>query len=137
MVMRRILHEEFLRRRRRNPRYSLRAFARDLGVHHSTLSRILRGQQRPRTTGLTRFASRLRLDANLERASRDAESDAAVLATLARRGFRPDTRWIATVAGLTIDAVNLALFRLLRDGSLIMSSDRRWTRNEMTAFDPR
>src|SRR3954471_19624664 len=32
--------------RKRNPRFSLRAFARRLGVDHSTLSQILRGKRR-------------------------------------------------------------------------------------------
>ena len=37
------LEREFARRRARNGRYSLRAFARDLGCDHSTLSQWMRG----------------------------------------------------------------------------------------------
>lgn len=40
------LREVFLERRRRNPRYSLRALARDLGVSHSYLSLALNGKRR-------------------------------------------------------------------------------------------
>jgi len=44
-----VLASELARRRAKNRRYSLRAFARDLGLHHTSLSRILRGGQRVRT----------------------------------------------------------------------------------------
>lgn len=41
-ALRDILNEEFDRRRRTNPRYSLRAFARDLGVQASNLSNFFK-----------------------------------------------------------------------------------------------
>lgn len=40
-----ILNEAFEQRRSKNPRYSLRAYAAQLGVHPSALSRILQGKQ--------------------------------------------------------------------------------------------
>ncbi len=40
-----ILKRELLRRREKNRAYSARAFARQLGVHVSALSRILNGKQ--------------------------------------------------------------------------------------------
>lgn len=42
---RRMLGTELERRQSRNPRYSLRAFARDIGLHASDLSKILRGKK--------------------------------------------------------------------------------------------
>src|SRR5687768_9276024 len=39
------LVQEFERRRRKNPKYSLRAYGRSLGVDHSLLSKIIRGQR--------------------------------------------------------------------------------------------
>ena len=42
---RNVLSEEFELRVRRNPAYSLRAYARDLGLSHSSLSRILGKEQ--------------------------------------------------------------------------------------------
>jgi len=39
------LEAELAKRRRRNPRYSLRAFARDLATNHMSLSQILRGRR--------------------------------------------------------------------------------------------
>lgn len=41
-----ILNEEFSRRVEKNSRYSMRAFAKQLGIHPSALSRILSGKQR-------------------------------------------------------------------------------------------
>ena len=40
------LEREFLARREKNPRYSLRAFAAFLGTDHSTLSQVLKGSRR-------------------------------------------------------------------------------------------
>jgi transcriptional regulator with XRE-family HTH domain len=40
-----LLQREFRRRLEANPRYSLRAFARSLGVYHATLSSLLSGQR--------------------------------------------------------------------------------------------
>lgn len=42
---REILKEELVRRQTRNPGYSQRAFARDLGIRSNRLSEILRGKQ--------------------------------------------------------------------------------------------
>jgi uncharacterized protein (TIGR02147 family) len=55
------LQDEFLSRCRRNPKYSLRAFARSLGVNHGILSTVLRNK-RPLTARLVQelgFALRL------------------------------------------------------------------------------
>src|SRR5688572_4111377 len=40
------LQAEFSQRRKRNPRYTLRAFARQLGISHSLLSMMFGGQRR-------------------------------------------------------------------------------------------
>ncbi len=45
MSYQKILNEEFEMRLNRNSAYSLRAFARDLGISHSSLSRVLTGEQ--------------------------------------------------------------------------------------------
>src|SRR5690606_34182834 len=39
------LADELIRRQSKNPKYSLRAFARDLGVHASDLSKVLTGKR--------------------------------------------------------------------------------------------
>lgn len=46
-IFRNLLNEAFSQRRKHNPQYSLRAFARDLKLDASDLSKILRGQRHP------------------------------------------------------------------------------------------
>src|SRR5947207_7819225 len=56
-----ILNREYLSRRRKNPAYSLRAYARDLGVQPSKLSEALKGTKgfSPKLAG--QIADRLNL----------------------------------------------------------------------------
>ena len=131
-MIRRLLSDEVQRRQSRNRRYSLRAFARDLGLHHTSLSRILRGGQRVRTTTLAALAARLRFGTGILRATEDAEIDRVVLAAIRRRTFRPDVRWIASVTGVAVHDVQSALHRLLRDRLLVMTSRDRWVAAEAT-----
>ncbi len=57
-----LLLEEFLSNRRRNVRFSLRAFSKRLGVSHSVISEILSGK-RPLTRKMAvKFSDRLSLD---------------------------------------------------------------------------
>jgi uncharacterized protein (TIGR02147 family) len=55
------LEEEFARRCERNPRYSLRAFARALGVSDGALSEIFHGKRIPRPSTLQRIFMKLAL----------------------------------------------------------------------------
>jgi transcriptional regulator with XRE-family HTH domain len=126
MRLRKLLDAELSRRRERNRRYSLRAFARDLSVHHATLSRVLRGRQRMTGLNVEVLAARLRIDRSVVLAGALADADAAVLAAVARARFRPDSRWLATQTGMPLDEVNAALLRLLRQRMLRMDSPREW-----------
>src|SRR5689334_7684944 len=58
---RRVLQEELALRCARNPRYSLRAFARYLKLDHSTLSQLLRGRRRFTARTVERIGARLSL----------------------------------------------------------------------------
>jgi len=118
-----VLQSEFDRRIARNPRYSLRAFARTLGIAHTTLSRFLSGQRRLTARAIRRIGATLRLDVE---AHCSAENDRALLALLTRPGFRASSRWIATMLGITIDEVNLSLQRLVRERRLIMAGGNSW-----------
>lgn len=118
------LEAELAARRARNPRYSLRAFARDLRMSHATLSRMLRGQ-RPITSRVARIlGQQLRLDDRAVRAACADVEDAKVLAAVRRRDFAASSRFISTRTGLPLDAVNAALFRLLSAGRLSMRQSR-------------
>jgi len=142
------LQSELARRCSVNPQYSLRAFARDLGTNHATLSQILRGERplTPRTIaelgaalGLTAAAIETYC-ATEPLAASTARQGAALLAQDAAEvlgewhhfamlelthldSFRPDVRWIAQVLGITTDEVATAISRLLRLRLLEMRGD--------------
>ncbi len=56
------LQAEFAKRCTRNPRYTLSAFARTLGVDKSTLAKILRGQRQIRAKAIRRLGLKLGLN---------------------------------------------------------------------------
>src|SRR5688572_5330386 len=117
---------EFERRRAANRRYSLRSFARALAVDHSSLSQILRGRRRVKANGILALGRRLGVAEDRLAELCAIENDNAVLGAVARPGFRANSRWLAITLGIPIDAVNIALQRLLRTGALIMKSRERW-----------
>lgn len=127
MMLRTLLQQEFDRRRARNARYSLRAFARQLATHHSSVSRILRGGYRLTPTRIRALGRRL----GLTRAAIDAlclDEHLRLVESLVRQpGFLPDTRWIAARTGLSMDDVNVAVQLLLHSRRLTMSSTSTWT----------
>jgi len=149
---RQFLQEELATRCARNPRYSLRAFARYLKLDHSTLSQLLRGRRRFTARTVERIAGRLSLApavitqfVELERTppeswaarelrqlSRDASRSLAewhhpaILELTRLVSFRPDVRWIARVLDLSVDDVNVAVTRLARLGLLDMQSPTTW-----------
>jgi transcriptional regulator with XRE-family HTH domain len=117
---------EFDRRRARNRRYSLRSFARFLGMDHSTLSQILRGKRRLTTQTVRAIGPMLGLSAVAITAHGVLENEQALLRAIARPGFRADSRWLAVNLGIPLDQVNVALQGLLRRRLLIMVSSQRW-----------
>lgn len=148
------LQAELARRCSTNPAYSLRAFARDLEIDHSTLSQLLRGKRALTAPTIEALAPFFGLDAaavdryarfersagvvgdaNEEQMSSLAHDAAellsdwrhfAILELLRLRDFKPDSRWIARVLGASVDEVNLALHRLIRLGLLRMDAPDHW-----------
>lgn len=127
MNFRQALQTEFERRRQRNPRYSLRAFARYLGTDHSTLSQILRSKRNLSPRMLRRFGERLRTEAGIVDDACVEQHAERILQLAKAPSFRTHSRWIATHTGIPLDAVNVALHRLLHHGDLVMKSANRWT----------
>jgi len=117
---------EFDRRRRLNSRYSLRGYARALGVHHATLSRLLAGAQPVQDHTIRTLGPRLGLSPEDIAAMISREDAVAVVSGIARPTFQPDCRWLAMVAGISVDRVNIALALLLRTGRLRMPSASQW-----------
>ena len=128
VTFRTVLTAELDRRRAANPRYSLRSFARDLSVHHSTLSQILRGQRRLTGRSVRALGRRLRLAAPAIAELCALENESAVLSALDRQNFQADSRWVASMAGIPLDEVNVTLQRLLRKRIVTMTARARWER---------
>jgi len=128
VTFRDLLQAEFDRRRSGNRRYSLRAFSRSLAIDHSALSQMLRGRRRITARNVRALGSRLRLGAADIAEQCALEHEAAVLATFRRPGFRADSRWVAAVAGIPLDQVNIALQRMLRKGMMTMRARATWAR---------
>ncbi|MEA2491966.1 MAG: hypothetical protein QOH21_3758, partial [Acidobacteriota bacterium] len=100
---------ELERRRQATPRYSLRRFAGRVGVHHATLSRLLRDGKPIPVRTVREVGLRLGLTAAQIEVIAAREDEAAVLVAVGRAGFRPSSRWLAMMAGISIDRVNIAL----------------------------
>ncbi len=154
--LRLLLQGELARRCASNRQYSLRAFAKFLGVDHSSLSQILRGKRRLTAESVRKLGTRLGLDGKaidahvarerargnepgaeaavreVRRLARDTAAliadwqHYAILELIRLRDFRPDSRWLARVLGISTDEINLALHRLLRLGLLEMVSRDQW-----------
>lgn len=120
------LTAELDRRRASQPAYSLRRFARVLGVHHATASRLLQKSGPVAERSIRAIGLRLGLPEAVIESLCVVERDEAVLASIAQPGFRPATRWISSAAGIPVDQVNVALQALIRTGRLRMISAKRW-----------
>jgi hypothetical protein len=128
VTFRSVLREELERRQAANPRYSLRSFARDLSVDHSTLSQILRGKRRLTRRTVRAFGRRLRLAVPQIAELCALENEAAVLTVVDRPNFKADSRWVASMVGIPLDEVNVALQRLIRKRMMSMEGDTWVTR---------
>jgi len=146
------LQSELGRRLSSNPQYSLRSFALQLGINHSTLSQLLRGKRaltkrmiktlgarvglrpeeievfaaRERHAGETVVSREIRFLTLETVALLSDGAHRAILEMTSMEGFVPDTRWIARALDMTVDEVNLALSRLTRLGLLEMVAADRW-----------
>ena len=123
------MREELRRRQRANPGYSLRAFARDLGISHSALSRLARGLGHVSQSTLKRVAKRLRWTPAMAAQVAVADAVDRVVLSIGRRTFVADARWIASQANLPLDAVQLAIHEGLRRRRFSMTSPQRWQVN--------
>lgn len=150
-----LLRERLSAAMRRNPRFSLRSFAKQLGIDHSTLSQVLRSKRRLSTRALRAVGKRMGLSEETIRsyaksfrqrssANRPPENlhsyhfdldtfqflsvwyHYAILELIQVQGFKTDSRWIAKTLGIAVEDVNIALQRLLRLGLLEMLGRDHW-----------
>ena len=137
-----VLHENLVQSRLRNPSYSLRAYARKLGLSSAAVSEILNGKRRVSHKLAARIAERMCLSPGdtrrlLEPFSIKRPKTAgnqqmvldmdqfhlisdwhhfAILSLAETQDFRPDPTWIAGRLGIGIPAVELAFERFERLG---------------------
>lgn len=123
------LEQELARRVNRNPRYSMRSFARTLGLSHTMVSLVLSGK-RPVSRKMKARMAELGLAPNPRPHGPDDDGmDAltddtfalladwyhlAVLSLLEIPGARFEARWIAKRLGISIVEARLAISRLKR-----------------------
>lgn len=149
------LSREFESRRKRNSRYSIRAFAAFLRTDHSTLSQILRGVRRVPVGRIGAWARKLGMgdeeitlyiaaESTPDRAAHERHeqlrhwtAEAASIACepihlkileLSRKpNFRADCRWITSQLNVNVDEVNIAFSRLLRLRLMAANGPDKWT----------
>ncbi len=150
-----LLRERFQAAAARNPRYSLRSFAKQLGVDHSTLSQVFRNKRKLSARALATIGKRIGLSeeamqvyaqglkkkTHLHSATEEIRSvsldldtfqllsvwyHSAILELIQIKGFQADSRWIAKTLGISVAEVNVALQRLLRLRLLEMRGAGRW-----------
>jgi len=125
-----MLSEEFERRRRLNPRYSLRAFALSLRIDSATLSQVMRERRRPSPRATEALCVRLGLAEPqremLSCEARRAGHERRILRQLGRADFVAGSRRLARRLRLRVDEINAALAQLAREGRLRMVSPARW-----------
>ena len=124
------IRREYDRRHGRNPRYSMRAYARSLRTHHTTLAQILERRRRLTARSIAHLGRHLGLSrAELAEACMQEHAD-TVIVLLRRRDARFDSRWIATRLGIPVDDVNRAIHRLLWQRRLVVPACREWSCRE-------
>jgi uncharacterized protein (TIGR02147 family) len=147
------LQQELMRRCQKNPRYSLRSFAKALNTNPATLSTILAGKRTLTLNTINKMGSQLALSSseiqaycsNLQNASKGSKATIdyqqmaldtftaisewyhdAILELTHLQFFQPESKWIARVLGVTVNEVNIAIERLCRL-KLLHINGESWT----------
>lgn len=150
------LTQELAARCKRNPKYSLRAFAHALAMDPSTLAKVLTGKRALGPLAVRRLGEKLGLSpAELERfaaparqgataAAKSAEgtdyaqlaADAfeiiadwqhyAILEAMTVTTFQADVRWMARYLRISQAEVRAAVDRLVRAGMVEITADGQW-----------
>jgi uncharacterized protein (TIGR02147 family) len=141
------LRSELIRRCKKNPKYSIRAFAKALEMDASTLAKILNGKRpigKKATEKITQklglspaeASSYLKNDLNeSEEAAYDRMNldlfdiisdwhHFAILELMTIDSFQPDAKWISRALGISLSEVKEALDRLVRCHMLEIKGDQ-------------
>lgn len=149
------LKEELERRTKANPQYSLRAFARHLGMSSGELSEIIRGKRKLSLKATQKIAQALGLttteakhlgylvqkknggivEGKVNLSTRNLSIDMfnllsdwycfGILNLTECEGFKWEERWLARRLGVSVNEVSLAIARLERVGLLERKNGKR------------
>ncbi len=145
-----LLQQELIERCRRNPKYSLRAFARALGIGPSALSDMLNGKRAITKASIERLG--LALGLNLSELSQYTNNinknqlsslafeqitldtfaiisdwyHYAILELMKVKNFKNDLAWLTKSLGITKSEANAAVERLLRVGLIKVDKKGKW-----------
>lgn len=143
------IKNEFLKRKKKNPNYSIRSFAKFLNVEHSSLTQIISGkrplsdkmcQRIGHALGYSSIKMRTLKKTDLNSKSFDRykklEDDTfkviadwyyyAILELTYCETFKPSVRWISRVLGVPYTQAAEAVERLKRLNYLEVTPDGRW-----------
>lgn len=148
------LQSELVRRTKQNPKYSLRAFARFLGVQSGYLSNVLRGERRVTGQVIQKFGLKLGLSPKeLEKfekglAGYSSPADIqtaeykqmaydhfkvisdwhhfAILELALIKDFNPTAKWISKVLGISLIEAQDAIERLIRLRYIEVKQNGSW-----------
>ena len=104
----------------------MRSLARRLGVHHATVSRLLRREGPAPATTVRQLGIQLGWPVDRVETIVAEERVAAVLEAVHRPHFRAESRWLASRTGIPLDDINILLHKLLAEGRLLMLSRSHW-----------
>ena len=142
----------FEERCKKNPQYSLRAFARAMNMSPASLSGILSGKRKPSLKMIEKIGIALGLKshdilknqkeflgfeltkaqqkfANLEQDVFSIIADwyhLTILEVMKLNDFQPDIRWVASKLDVNINQIKIATERLERLGILEITNDGKW-----------
>lgn len=144
---RQYLQQELMNRCAKNPQYSLRSFAKALGIQAPTLSHMMRGTRKISPMMIKRLSLALGLGPEETLAmisNKDGVPESlmqltvdnfnlisewyhfAILELVNSENFQADHKWIARVLGITTSEVNIAVERLIRLGLVEVDEDGQW-----------
>jgi DNA-binding transcriptional regulator YdaS (Cro superfamily) len=118
------LGREYRRRRERNPLYSLRAFARDLGCDHASLSQWIRGKRAITAASADQICGALGLDGIDRLCVCELDPCDLEIVAAARSSKVRDCHALAAATGQSLDRINLSLAKLMRLGLIRMNGDQ-------------
>jgi uncharacterized protein (TIGR02147 family) len=145
-----LIRETLAERCARNPRYSLRAFAKATGISHTVLSLVLSGKRKLSKRAAAKLADHLELDpesrekllkpsrqeTSVDERYRQLSADVfkiisdwqhyAILSALSLPAAKFEPRWIARATGITTIEASLAMERLRKVGLVEKARNGRW-----------